>query len=91
MNPDVKAIAGMLVGDAALCADTLSLAIGECTLQLRSNSAAVIDGLRQYFSHVPAGHAEPDMEVIAIEREAPDTGIDFVDWRREPGKTGRKD
>jgi len=51
----------------------------------------VIAGLRQYFSHVPAGTGEPDMEVIAIDREAPDTGIDFVDWQREPGKTGRKD
>jgi len=93
MNPNtsVESIAGMLQGDAQLCADTLSLALGDCTLQVRSNSAAVIAGLRQYFSHVPAGTAQPDMEVVAIEREAPDTGIDFVDWRREPGKAGRKD
>jgi HprK-related kinase B len=91
MNPDIDSIAGMLQGDAQLCADTLSLALGECTLLVRSNSAAVIAGLRQYFSHVPAGSAQPDMEIIAIEREAPDTGIGFVDWQREPGKTGRKD
>ena len=91
MKQDVKSIAAMLQGDAQLCADTLSLAIGDCTLQVRSNSAAVIAGLRQYFSHVPAGSSQPDMEVIAIEREAPDTGIDFVDWQREPGKAGRKD
>ena len=91
MSLDVESIAGMLQGDAQLCADRLSLALGGCTLQVRSNAAAVIDGLRQYFSHVPAGTGRPDMEVIAIEREAPDTGIEFIDWRREPGKTGRKD
>jgi HprK-related kinase B len=91
MKPDVETIAGMLRGDARLCADTLSLALGDCTLQVRSNSADVIAGLRRYFSHVPAGSSPPDMEVIAIQREAPDTGIDFVDWQREPGKTGRKD
>jgi HprK-related kinase B len=33
----------------------------------------------------------PDIEVIAIERDAPELDIDFVDWKREPGKTGRKD
>jgi HprK-related kinase B len=91
MNRNVDAIAAMLRADAQLCADTLSLALGDCTLRVRSNSAAVIAGLRQYFSHVPAGSAQPDMEVIAIEREPPDTGIDFVDWQREPGKAGRKD
>jgi len=91
MKPSVESIAAMLQGDARLCAETLSLALGDCTLLVRSNSAAVIASLRQYFSHVPAGTAQPDMEVIAIEREAPDTGIDFVDWQREPGKTGRKD
>jgi len=91
MNQSVESIAAMLQGDARLCADTLSLAIGDCTLRVRSNSAAVIAGLRQYFSHVPAGTSQPEMEVIAIEREAPETGIDFVDWQREPGKTGRKD
>ena len=91
MSQDVESIAGMLQGDAQLCTDRLSLALGDCTLQVRSNAAAVIDGLRQYFSHVPAGTGQPDIEVIAIEREAPATGIEFVDWQREPGKAGRKD
>jgi HprK-related kinase B len=35
--------------------------------------------------------SEPDMEVIAIERDAPRLDITFKDWTREPGKTGRKD
>ena len=63
MKPSVESVAGMLQGDARLCADTLSLALGDCTLQIRSNSATVIAGLRHYFSHVPAGTAQPDMEV----------------------------
>jgi HprK-related kinase B len=91
MKLDVNTVAGLLQGEAQLGADTLSLALGDCTLQVRSNSDALITGLREYFSHVPTGTARPDIEVIAIEREAPDTGIAFVDWQREPGKTGRKD
>jgi len=50
MNRNVESVAAMLRGDAQLCADTLSLAIGDCTLQVRSNSAAVIAGLRQFYA-----------------------------------------
>jgi len=89
--PDLETIAAMLQGDARLCGDNLILAIGDCTLQVRSNSAKLLAGLRRYFAHVAVASAQPDMEVIAIEREAPETGIRFVDWNREPGKTGRKD
>jgi HprK-related kinase B len=29
--------------------------------------------------------------VVAVDRDPPDLGVEFVDWTREPGKTGRKD
>ena len=51
-------------------------------------------GLRDYFAHVPAPDAasRPDLELIAIESAPPEPpDWDFVDWKREPGKTGRKD
>jgi len=91
MKQDLEAVAAGLRGDARLCDDSLTLALGECTLRVVSNSAALITGLRRYFSHVLGTAATPDMEVIAIDRAAPETGIPFVDWQREPGKTGRKD
>ena len=91
MKHDVETLAGVLLGDAQFCDDALSLGLGGCTLRVRSNSTVLIARLRHYFSHVPTGSGQADMEVIAIEREAPDTGIEFVDWAREPGKSGRKD
>lgn len=80
-----------LYNGATLCDQSLYLALGECTLRVRSNSSEHIDQLARYFSHVAGPEADPDIDIIAIEREEPDLGIEFVDWKREPGKTGRKD
>ena len=80
-----------LQNEAPLCADELYLALGECTLRLRSNSTELVADLADYFSHVACGAKTPDIDIIAIERDAPELGIDFIDWKREPGKTGRKD
>lgn len=59
-------------------------------IALRSNSDALLEQLEKYFSHVP-GSGEADIEVICIESEVIDPGVEFTDWKREPGKTGRKD
>ncbi len=66
-----------------------------CRIRLRSNSQELIAHLRAYFGHVTGPVADPTLEVLAVEREAldpdGDLGVTFVDWKREPGKTGRKD
>jgi len=83
-----------LIGDSQSCNQPLYLALGECTLCIRSNSSKLIELLANYFSHVITAATEPDMEVTAIEREtlSPEAlNIEFTDWQREPGKTNRKD
>jgi len=80
-----------LFDGAHLCDQALYLALGECTLCVRSNSSEHIEQLTRYFSHVAGPAKTPDIEVIAIERNEPDLGIEFIDWKREPGKSGRKD
>ncbi len=60
-------------------------------LRVRSNSEALIARLRDYFGHVASEKADVDLDLIAYERPALDLGLDFIDWRRERGKTGRKD
>ena len=86
-----SAAAGALRGDAVLISDVLHLGLGDCTLRLRSNSTALLDGLSDYFGHVAIVARDPDIEIIAIERDAPDLGVTFTDWQQEPGKTRRKD
>jgi len=84
-------ITDALLGGAGALDAEIHLGPGDCTLRLRSNSDDLIAGLRDYFGHVIVEPRQPDMDVIAVERDAPDLGIEFVDWKREPGKTGRKD
>jgi len=91
MGHTVESAVSELQGDAALCADELYLAPGGCVLRVRSNSAELLAGLAGYFSHVASDATTPDMDIIAIERDAPELDIDFIDWKRETGKTGRKD
>ena len=91
MRIDQAKATDMLTAGHALCDDELLLQLDGCGLRLRSNSAALIDKLRGYFAHVVDDTATPDLEVVAIDREPPELGIEFVDWKREPGKSGRKD
>jgi HprK-related kinase B len=88
---DCEAFAARLIDGAQLIGRKLDLALGGLHLRVRSNSATLIERLEGYFAHVvePAGAA--DIEVVAIERDPPQLSVDFIDWRREPGKTGRKD
>ena len=80
-----------LQGGATMTADELHLGLEGSILRLRSNSAELITGLRDYFGHVVIEPSAPDVEIVAIESAPPDLGLDFIDWQREPGKTGRKD
>jgi HprK-related kinase B len=91
MGHTVESNVSALQNDTPLCADELYLALGECILRLRSNSTELLAVLADYFSHVASDASTPDVDIIAIERDAPELGFDFIDWKREPGKTGRKD
>ncbi len=84
-------IAPLLIGDAVPGARSLYLRVEAWTLRIRSNSDALLDRLARYFAHVTVVGSDADMEVLAIEREAPGLDITFTDWKREPGKSGRKD
>ena len=91
MDYTVESAANALLDGASMCDAALYLMPGGCRLRLRSNSAELLAGLGDYFSHVVSDADTPDIDVIAVERDAPELGIEFVDWKREPGKTGRKD
>jgi len=88
---NINSFTEALYNGATLCDEALYLALGECTLRVRSNSSEHINQLTRYFSHVVGPAADPDIDIIAIEREEPELSIEFTDWKREPGKSGRKD
>lgn len=90
-NNNLTTFTDALYDSAQLSDQKLYLQLGECTLRVRSNSSDLIGQLKHYFSHAVGPEADADLDIIAIERAAPDLGVEFIDWKREPGKTGRKD
>ena len=90
-NIDITTLEKLLRGNARLLDESLDLDTGGYRMRIRSNSSALLARLADYFSHVVAATAIPDIEIIAIESAVIDTGLKFIDWAREPGKTGRKD
>jgi HprK-related kinase B len=91
MQIDTDSVADLLCKPATLSEDALYLRMGGCGVRLRSNSPQLLAGLRRYFSHVVSASQSFDIDIIAVERDVVDMGLEFVDWKREPGKTGRKD
>lgn len=88
----VDAVERRLLDGNALLPASLCLRLLDYALELRSNSAQLLDALKGYFAHVLAPSCErARAELKAIDREIVDAGAEFVDWKREPGKTGRKD
>ncbi|MDJ0807424.1 MAG: HprK-related kinase B [Gammaproteobacteria bacterium] len=93
MNPinDLNTAVERLTGGATLCDELLILDCEGCRLAIRSNSEQLLSHLRDYFSHLVCEPAKPDLQIIAIEREVVEPADEFTDWKREPGKSGRKD
>lgn len=84
-----------LLQNETLCDDVLYLDLHTCKMKLESNSSALIHKMKVYFDncHVIDKNlsSQADINIIAIESAPIDLDINFIDWAREPGKSGRKD
>ena len=81
----------LLRADHELVDDVLYLELGGFCLGIRSNSAAFIRKLAKYFEHVVVDAGTADVVVEAYDTDVLELEIDWQDWAREPGKSGRKD
>jgi HprK-related kinase B len=88
---DARGATVRLMQGVVLCDKPLRLTIGECTLVIHSNSQPLLQRLARYFHHLPKHEGVATIEVTAIEADRLETGLPFIDWRREAGKRGRKD
>lgn len=70
---------------------TLYLRTGGFCMAVRSNSAAFINKLSAYFAHVVVDACDADVLVEAYDTSVVDLDVEWKDWAREPGKSGRKD
>jgi HprK-related kinase B len=88
---DARGAAKRLMHGVVLSEKPLRLTIGECNLVIRSNSQSLLERLARYFHHLPKHKSVATIEITAIEGDKLETGLPFIDWRREAGKSGRKD
>ncbi|TCK09212.1 HprK-related kinase B [Marinobacterium mangrovicola] len=91
MNSMPQEIADQLIEGREFLDTNLLLALDGQQIQVRSNSEELLARLRGYFAHIVVESGEPDITVLAVERDAPQLDFPYEDWPREPGKTGRKD
>ncbi|WP_143870155.1 HprK-related kinase B [Catenovulum sediminis] len=60
--------------------------------EISSNSEQICHQLQTYFAHLPQpSSAENCIKIIILQTEAASLNINWLDWRREAGKSGRKD
>ncbi|WP_417510102.1 HprK-related kinase B [Methylophaga sp.] len=71
--------------------DALDIDLGFCSCRIHSNSIELLARLSAYFSSIVSNVSTPTYQVTAIECDTPDFSNAFIDWKREPGKTGKKD
>ena len=90
-TPTLLDISEQLLDGTSLSEHKLFLDLGRCIIAISSNSAVLLQRLQTYFSHWLIVDRQADMEIIAVEREVVQLPVMFHDWRREPGKSGRKD
>jgi HprK-related kinase B len=83
--------AALLRGGRSLQAGGLYIRPGGLCIQIRSDSPDFIEQLAAYFSHVVVDACDAEVVVEAYDTDALTLDIDWTDWPREPGKTGRKD
>ncbi|EPR34395.1 hypothetical protein dsat_0043 [Alkalidesulfovibrio alkalitolerans DSM 16529] len=85
MSARVAALAEKFLREAPLT-QQLGLRFGDTRIDVRSNSAALVAKLRDYYRDFLGEGGIADIEVAAIEREAVDIGLPLAPKTPEPGK-----
>uniref|UniRef100_Q31ER2 Hpr(Ser) kinase/phosphatase n=1 Tax=Hydrogenovibrio crunogenus (strain DSM 25203 / XCL-2) TaxID=317025 RepID=Q31ER2_HYDCU len=82
------------IASEALEPESITIALPGFSIEISSNSSSLLKTLKIYFKPVlvPAPITAPSLKVIAYENDQfIDRGIQWQDWKREAGKSGRKD
>ncbi len=90
MNMSLKALAGNIIGDESLD-HQVGLQLDDFAVTVRSNSAALAARLRDYFREWVVDPTPHAVQLVALQSAEPDLGLEWTDWRRDPGKVGRKE
>lgn len=92
-NSELQKYNSLLVDGYPLMEESLALRMGEWTVGVRSNSNELLQRLKHYFRHmlVPVAWEQVSVPLLAIQRDPVQLDLEFKDWKRDAGKSGRKD
>jgi len=76
---------------ATRSSDPVYLTVGGYVIEVRCTSETLLAELLRYFQHVISAPARPDQTVFVLDELELPFAVNYADWAREPGKTGRKD
>ena len=94
MTISMDFIHDLMRSDYPLSDDTVCLTLPETDIVIRSNSEALLSTLRHYFRHIVCSSEQASdtaIQVVAIESPVIKLDVDWKEWSREAGKSGRKD
>lgn len=77
--------------DGVELSENIGLRFDDCEIEVRSNSAALIARLHEYFKAAVQDVGAGALSVQAVQAEPFDLDLMFFDWPREGGKVGRKE
>jgi len=86
----IQTLIGRVKADIPLTTG-IGFKFGACRIHLETNSGDLLEKLKDYFVPFLDDSPTPDIQVTALEIPAPDLGLPFKDWKRDPGKVGKKD
>lgn len=91
-TPAVQDIVDALApADQTRNCDPVFLTVGGFVIEVRCASRSLLAELLRYFQHVISAPGDAHMTVHVLGPAELPFKVDYSDWTREPGKTGRKD
>jgi HprK-related kinase B len=91
MNLELEDLVQKLSKHEKLVDTPLLLKLDNCVIEVNSNSQQLLAKLADYFNHIVCSSGQANISILAIEKPVEDLSLPFKDWRREGGKSGRKD
>ncbi|MDG4812337.1 HprK-related kinase B [Hydrogenovibrio sp. 3SP14C1] len=83
------------IASEALVPNSITIELPDFRIEISSNSASLLEILKTYFNPVlcsKPSRTAPSLKIKAYESDQfIDRGIQWQDWKREAGKSGRKD
>ena len=91
-NPSIQDVVDALSPERETrVSDPVFLTVGGYIIEVKCTSNTLLAELLRYFQHVISAPSKADMTVHVLSEAELPFPVGYVDWKREPGKTGRKD